>query len=239
MSNQKNEQKVIVVIGSSRGIGRATALALAAPGTHVVLAARDGDALEAAAAEVRAAGAEATTIACDVTAEPHVRRLIESAAAITGQIDILINSAGGALVAPFEQLTLADWERTLRVGLTGVFLACKHAAGHMPAGSLIVNVASVAARQVFPGWSAYIAAKHGVLGFSGAIREELRERGVRVTVVLPAATDTALWDELPGEWNRANMLQPADVARAIAQLAAQPAYLTTEELVIGHVAGRL
>src|SRR4051812_48222425 len=172
-------KKVIVVVGASRGIGRATALALAAPDTHLVLAARDGVALEAVADEVRAAGAEASAVPCDVTAEPHVRRLIETAASITGRIDMLINSAGGAVVAPFEQLALADWERTLRVGLTGAFLACKHAAAHMPEGGLIVNVASVAARQVFPGWSAYIAAKHGLLGFSGAIREELRPRGVR------------------------------------------------------------
>jgi 3-oxoacyl-[acyl-carrier protein] reductase len=235
----QNQKKVIVVIGASRGIGRATALALAAPGTHLVLAARDGAALEAVAGEARTAGAEASAVPCDVTAEPHVRRLIETAAGITGRIDMLINSAGGALVAPFEQLTLGDWERQLRIGLTSVFLTCKHAAAHMPTGGLIVNVASVAARQVFPGWSAYITAKHGLLGFSGAIREELRERGVRVTVVLPAATDTALWDAVPGEWNRANMLQPADVARAIAQLAAQPAYLATEEIVVGHVAGRL
>jgi len=109
----------------------------------------------------------------------------------------------------------------------------------MRAGALIVNVASVAARQAFPNWSAYVAAKHGLLGFSGAIREELRPRGIRVSVVLPAATDTALWDALPGEWSRASMLQPADVARAIAQLADQPPYVTTEEIVIGHVAGRL
>src|SRR3954470_12669294 len=76
--------KVIVVIGASRGIGRATALAFAAPGTHLVLAARDGAALEAVAAEARAAGADASAIPCDVTAEPHVRRLIETAAGITG-----------------------------------------------------------------------------------------------------------------------------------------------------------
>jgi NAD(P)-dependent dehydrogenase (short-subunit alcohol dehydrogenase family) len=232
-------ERVIVVIGASRGIGRATALELAAERMHLVLAARDGAALEQVAAEARARGAEATAVPCDVTAEPHVRRLVETAAAITGWIDVLVNSAGGATVAPFEQLTLADWEGSLRVGLTSVFLACKHATRHMPAGGLIVNVASVAARQTFPNWSAYVAAKHGLLGFSGAIREELRERGVRVSVVLPAATDTALWDALPGEWNRANMLRPEDVARAIAQLVAQPEYMTTEELTIGHVAGRL
>jgi NAD(P)-dependent dehydrogenase (short-subunit alcohol dehydrogenase family) len=152
---------------------------------------------------------------------------------------MLVNSAGGAIVAPFEELALADWEQSLRVGPTAVFLACKHAAKYMGAGGLIVNVASVAARQAFPNWSAYAAAKHGVLGFSGAIREELRGRGIRVTAVLPAATDTALWDALPGEWNRASMLQPEDVARAIAQLAAQPEHVATEEIVVGHVAGRL
>ena len=231
--------KVIVIIGASRGIGRATALALAGAGTHLILAARDGTGLAAVAEAACVQGAAASVAPCDVTAEPHVCRLIETAAGITGQIDLLVNSAGGAVVAPFEELTLADWERTLRVGLTGTFLACKHAAGHMRAGSLIVNVASVAARQAFPNWSAYIAAKHGLLGFSNAIREELRPRGIRVTVVLPAATDTALWDAIPGEWNRANMLRPEDVARAIAQLSAQPPDVATEELVIGHVAGRL
>jgi 3-oxoacyl-[acyl-carrier protein] reductase len=234
-----NETKVIMVVGASRGIGRATALALAEPGAHVVLTARDGRALDMLAAELREHGADATPVPCDVTAEPHVRRLIETAAGITGQIDVLINSAGGAVVAPLADLTLADWERSLRVSLTSVFLTCKHAAVHMQAGGLIVNVASVAARQAFPNWSAYVAAKHGLLGFSGAIREELRPHGIRVSVVLPAAVDTELWDAVPGEWNRANMLQPADVARAIAQLAAQPPYATTEELVIGHVAGRL
>jgi 3-oxoacyl-[acyl-carrier protein] reductase len=230
---------VIVVVGASRGIGRAVALALAAPGRRLVLAARDVAALDLVAVAARERGAEATPIVCDVAAEPQVRRLMETAACATGQIDMLVNSAGGAVVAPFEQLALADWEATLRTGLTGTFLACKHATGHMRAGGLIVNVASVAARQAFPNWAAYTAAKYGVLGFSNAMREELRPRGIRVTVVLPAATDTALWESIPGEWNRANMLQPEDVARAIGQLAEQPPYLATEELVIGHVAGRL
>lgn len=234
-----DNKKVIVVVGASRGIGRATALALAARGTHLVLAARDAAALDAVAAAARAAGAAATAVRCDATSEPQVRQLIAQAAEINGRIDMLVNSAGLAIIAPFEQLTLADWETTLRSGLTSAFLACRHALAHMQDGALIVNIASVAARQGFPHWSAYSAAKAGLLGFSNAIREELRPRGIRVTVVLPAATDTTLWDTIPGEWNRANMLQPADVAAAIAQLAAQPAYMATEEIVLGHVAGRL
>jgi 3-oxoacyl-[acyl-carrier protein] reductase len=233
------DQHVAVIVGASRGIGRATAEALARPGMHLVLAARDVAALESAAASAREQGGEATVVPCDSSAEPQVRRLIETAATLTGQIDMLVNSAGGAIVTPFEQLTLADWETTLRVGLTGAFLACKYAAGHMRAGGLIVNVASVAARQAFPNWSAYAAAKAGLVGFSNAMREELRPRGIRVSVVLPAATDTELWDAIPGEWNRANMLRAQDVGQAIAHLFEQPAYMATEELVVGHVAGRL
>lgn len=230
---------VAVITGASRGIGRATALALAQPGRHLVLAARNAPALDAVAAEVRACGADASVVPCDVTAEPHVRRLIETAAAITGAIDLLINNAGSAVVQSLAALSLAEWENCLRINLTGTFLTCRHAVSFMPAGSLIVNVVSVAGRQGFPGWSAYCAAKHGVMGFSAAIREELRDQGVRVSVVLPAATDTDLWEQVPGSWNRAAMIHADDVARAIATLAAQPPTVTIEELSIGHVAGRL
>lgn len=231
--------KTILIVGASRGIGRATAVALAQAGRHLVLAARSADDLHELAEVVKAAGAEATVVACDVTAAPHVRRLVETAAQITGTIDMVVNSAGGAIVKPFEELTMEDWETSLRVGLTSVFMVCQQAAQHMQAGGLIVNVASVSSRQAFPQWSAYTAAKHGVLGFSGSLREELRPRGIRVTVVMPAATDTVLWDAIPGEWNRQNMMQPNDVAQAIAYLFSQPSYLTTEELVMGHTAGRL
>jgi NAD(P)-dependent dehydrogenase (short-subunit alcohol dehydrogenase family) len=178
-------------------------------------------------------------VSCNVTTEPDVQRLAETAAAINGRIDILVNSAGLAIISPFDELSLSDWEGSLRIGLTGTFLACKHIVTHMHTGGLIINIASIAARQGIPNWSAYCAAKYGLLGFSNAIREELRPRGIRVAVVVPAATDTPLWDALPGEWNRANMLQPADVAHAIAALAAQPPHVTTEELVVGHVAGML
>jgi NAD(P)-dependent dehydrogenase (short-subunit alcohol dehydrogenase family) len=231
--------QTILITGASRGIGRATALALAASGTHLVLNGRDNSALEHVAAEVRAAGAHATPVACDVSAEPHARRLIETSAALHGQIDVLINNAGSATVQPFTELALEDWEHTLRVSLTATFLTCKYAVPSMQRGGLIINIASIAARQAFPTWSAYSAAKFGVVGFSNAIREELRPRGIRVTVVFPAATNTALWDSIPGEWNRAAMLEPADVAGPLAQLVAQPPHVTTEELHIGHVAGAL
>lgn len=231
--------KNILITGASRGIGRAIALALAAPGARLTLVARSEPDLADVASLARARGAEATPMAGDVTDESTVRAVVAATAEATGQIDVLIHSVGGALVAPFEQIDLAAWEETLRVQLTSLFLVCKHAAARMPRGGLLINIASVAARQAFPGWSAYSAAKHGALGFLNAVREELRPRGVRVTSVLPAATDTSLWDSVPGAWNRANMLQPADVAAAVAALVHYPPHVTVEELIVGHVAGRL
>jgi NAD(P)-dependent dehydrogenase (short-subunit alcohol dehydrogenase family) len=230
--------KNILIAGASRGIGRATALALAAPGRRLLLAARSAPQLESLAQELRAQGTEAIPQACNLSAEPHVRGLLETAAA-QGGIDMLVHSVGGAIVAPLEELGLAQWEETMRTHLTSAFLLCKHSLPLMREGGLIVLVSSVAARQTFPNWAAYATAKAGLTAFAGVLREELRERGIRVTVVFPAATDTQLWDEIPGEWSRRNMMQPAEVGQAIAQLAAHPTTVTVEELSIGHVVGRL
>ncbi|MGQ9547446.1 MAG: SDR family oxidoreductase [Roseiflexus sp.] len=231
--------KSIVITGASRGIGRATALALAAPGAVLTLAARSVDLLEEVAVAVRAAGATAVVAPCDVTIEKEVQRLTAQAAETTGRIDLFVHSVGGALVAPVTQIERNDWDEQLSLHLTSLLFVCKHATPLMHGGGLLVYIASVAARQVFPGWSAYCAVKHGAVGLLGAVREELRPHGVRVTALLPAATDTGLWNSVPGDWNRAAMLQPADVAMAIASLAACPLHVAVEELMIGHAAGRL
>ena len=232
-------KRVVVVTGAGRGIGRATALAFAATGDHVVLAARSETELAAMADEVRAAGGAATVVPCDVTAEPHVRRMVATAAELQGKIDIVVCNAGVAVVAPFTTLSLADWEQSLRVTLTGTFLVCKHAVAQMQPGGHIFTLASIAGRTGFPNWSAYAAAKFGVLGFSESIRAELRPSGIKVTAVIPGAVDTPLWDSVPGEWNRSQMLQPTDIARAIVRAADEPPHVAIDEIVLGHVAGAL
>jgi NAD(P)-dependent dehydrogenase (short-subunit alcohol dehydrogenase family) len=244
---ERKTKRVIVITGAGRGIGRATAQSFAASKqngqgndeVHLVLAARSQTELESTAELVHSAGSSATVVACDVTAEPHVKRLIEVAGALTGTIDVVVCSAGTAAVAPLTELSLAEWEQTLRVTLTGTFLVCKHAVQHMQPGGHVFTLSSIAGRSGFPNWSAYSAAKFGVLGFSEAIRAELRPRGIRVTAVIPGAVDTSLWDTVPGEWNRANMLQPEDVARAIVRANAEPPHVSVDELVIGHIAGAL
>lgn len=231
-------RRVVIVTGAGRGIGRATALAFAAAGDLVVLAARSAAELESVAAEVRATDGQALAVRCDVTVERDVELLVQRAAD-HGPIDIVVCNAGTAVVAPFDELSLDDWEQTLRVTLTGTFLVCKHAVARMAAGGQLFTLASIAGRSGFPNWAAYSAAKFGVLGLSEAIRAELRPRGIRVTAVLPGAVDTALWQAVPGEWDRSRMLQPADVARAIVRAAAEPPHVSIDEIVIGHASGAL
>jgi len=231
--------RVVVVTGAGRGIGAAVAEAFGALGDHVVVASRTGTDLEGVAAAVRAAGGEATPVTADVRDEAAVTGLMEVAAALTGRIDVVVCSAGVARVAPFLQLSVADWEETVASTLTGTFLTCRAAVPHMEAGGRLVVLSSIAGRSGFPEWSAYSAAKFGVLGFAEAIRAELRPSRIRVTAVIPGAVDTSLWNDVPGEWNRESMLQPADVARAIVRLVEDPDYLSTDELALGHIAGAL
>jgi 3-oxoacyl-[acyl-carrier protein] reductase len=232
-------ERVVLITGAGRGIGRATAEAFGAQGDHLVLAARTEAELASTAAAVRSVGGEATIVRCDISAEPQVTGLIATAAGINGRIDIVVCNAGSAVVAPFTEIALADWEQTLRSSLTGTFLVCKYAAGRMESGGQIFTLASIAGRSGFPRWSAYSAAKFGVLGFSAAIRAELRPRGIRVTAVIPGAVDTPLWANIPGDWDRTKMLHPADVARAIVHAAAEPPHVSIDEIVLGHVAGAL
>jgi NAD(P)-dependent dehydrogenase (short-subunit alcohol dehydrogenase family) len=231
--------RFLVVTGAGRGIGAAVAEAFGALGDHVVVASRTGTDLERVAAAVRAAGGEATPVAADVRDEAAVTGLMEAAAALTGRIDVVVCSAGVARVAPFLELSVADWEETVASTLTGTFLTCRAAVPPMEAGGRLVVLSSIAGRSGFPEWSAYSAAKFGVLGFAQAIRAELRPRKIRVTAVIPGAVDTSLWNDVPGEWNRESMLQPADVARAIVRLVEDPDYLSTDEVALGHIAGAL
>src|SRR5690606_38523538 len=142
-------------------------------------------------------------------------------------------------VAPFTELSAEQFEETVRTSLVGTFLCCKHAVERMRPGGLLVVMSSIAGRTGFPEWSAYAAAKFGLVGFSQAVREELRPRGIRVTTVLAGAVDTPLWDDVPGSWDRSRMLTTADAARAVVRLADEPAHVSVDELVIGHIAGAL
>jgi NAD(P)-dependent dehydrogenase (short-subunit alcohol dehydrogenase family) len=189
-----NERSVIIT-GASTGIGRALAVALAARGARVALAARDAAALEETAALCRAASAEAQAIVVptDVADPESCRRLVESTVAAFGGIDVLVNNAGISMWARFEDVTdLSIFERMIRVNYLGALYCTHYALPHLRARrGLLVAVSSLTGKTGVPTRSGYAASKHAMQGFFDSLRVELRGSGVDVLVVSPGfvATD--------------------------------------------------
>ena len=185
-----------VVTGASRGIGAATAEAIAAAGARVVLAARDHEALDGVVKRIRDAGGEATAVPTDVSSATDVERLFETVQA-AGPLAALVCAAGVLTSARFTETTAEIWEETLGVNLTGTFLCCRAAFGAMRArgGGRIVNIASLSgvyATEKFPGLTAYNVSKYGVIGLTEAIAVEGKEVGISAICVSPGAVDTEM-----------------------------------------------
>ena len=216
--------RVAVVTGASRGIGAATAEAIAAAGAHVVLAARDREALDRVAGRIRQAGGGATPVPTDVSEGAEVERLF-AAAGKAGPVAALVCAAGVLTSAPFVETTSRIWDETLRVNLTGSFLCCRAAFTAMIGGGegRIVNIASLSgvyATEKFPGLAAYNVSKYGIIGLTEAIAVEGREHGISAICVSPGAVDTEML-------RRANPalrpgLTPDDVAGLIVALLDSP-----------------
>jgi NAD(P)-dependent dehydrogenase (short-subunit alcohol dehydrogenase family) len=216
--------RVAVVTGASRGIGAATAEALASAGAHVVLGARDSDALAGVAGHIRAGGGEATTVTTDVSNAADVERLFAAAAQV-GRPAALVCAAGVLTSAPFGETTVAIWEQTLGVNLTGSFLCCRAAFTTMCAAGegRIVNIASLSgiyATEKFPGLAAYNVSKYGVIGLTEAIAVEGRNHGVTAICVSPGAVDTQMLRRANPELRPG--LTPGDVAQLILALLDSP-----------------
>ena len=226
--------QVAVVTGAGRGIGHATAMALAREGVTVVLAARTRQQLAATAAEIRETGGAALAIPTDVTQDAAVEAKVEQAIAELGRLDILVTAAGVASFGPVSGTKPTDWDGMLAVNLRAVMVTCRAVLPIMirQRRGTIINVASVAAQRAIPGAAVYTATKAGVVGFSRVLAEELRSEGVRVGVLVPGAVDTPLWDAIPGSPDRSRMLRPADVARAAVLMASLPPGATLEELTL-------
>ena len=212
-----------MVTGASRGIGAATAEALAAAGARVVLAARDGWALESVAGRIRDAGGEATAVPTDVSKVKDVERLF-AAVGTDVPLSALVCAAGVLTRAPIGETTSEIWAQTLAVNLTGSFLCCREAFVAMRArGGRIVNVASLSgvyATEKFPGLSAYNVSKYGVIGLTEAIAVEGKELGISAICLSPGAVDTEMLRQANPELRPG--LTPPDVAEMIVALLDSP-----------------
>jgi NAD(P)-dependent dehydrogenase (short-subunit alcohol dehydrogenase family) len=173
--------------------------------------------------------------------DPHsVERLFRVISEEFGSLDILVNNAG--LAHPnreIAKLPLAEWQEVIDTNLTGLFLVTRAALLLMCGGGTIVNNLSVAARTIFPGMAAYTASKHGALGFSQTLREELRPRQIRVIALMPGATDTAIWDQIWPDAPRHKMISAQVVAKALLAAILLPGDATLSELMITPTGGAL
>jgi NAD(P)-dependent dehydrogenase (short-subunit alcohol dehydrogenase family) len=225
----------ILITGAGRGIGRAIACRLADHGRLLLLHGRDRKALEETARLADAKGASTLIVKSDLSTPAGVDAIV---AAVGDQpLKVLVNNAGVAYVAPFENITLEQWQTTLAVNVTAPFLLMQRLLARLAPGAAIVNILSVAATTVFPQWSSYCMSKFALDGFTRAVREELRPRGIRVINIYPAATATGMWDGISGEWSAEAMMPPEEVAEAVAYGLSRPASVLVESIHVGHISG--
>ncbi len=241
-----NETRGVAVLsGGGSGIGREIALELARRGHPLALLGRNREPLDSVLAEaglVPGASADGgLAVVCDVREPEAVAAAAARVEERFGAAEILIPAAGVARIHPLVELTPEDWTAVIETNLNGAFLFLR---AFLPAmrrqgRGWIFPLLSVAARKGFPGWSAYCASKWGLAGLVAALREELAGSGIKLTALYPGATDTPIWEGMPGSWNRAAMVRPGEVARAVSwALDAEPGTLI-EEIHLGPAGGAL
>jgi NAD(P)-dependent dehydrogenase (short-subunit alcohol dehydrogenase family) len=229
--------KVALVTGGSRGIGLAVAEAASREGASLILAAREPKALEFAEEAVPGS----RTFAADVTDPQQVERLFRHIRKEHGRLDVLVNSAGVFTFKPFARTRLDEWRANLDTNLTALFLVVKAALPLLARSRAphIVNVLSVSSVRAFANCSAYCASKFGALGFTRVLAEELRPKKVRVTAVLPGSTNTRMMRQFGFPVDRAELVQPEDVAEAVLAALVQPSRTTIEEILVTPSRGAL
>ena len=233
---QRLKDQVAIVTGASRGIGKATAIALATEGAKVVINyARSSDAAEALVAEITGAGGEAITLQADVSQADQVDALIKATLEKWGQIDILVNNAGITKDTLLMRMKQDAWQAVIDLNLTGVFLCTKAVTKTMMKKRYgrIINITSVAGLMGNPGQANYSAAKAGVIGFTKTVAKELSSRNVTVNAVAPGFIATDMTEGLDSEdilkyIPMGRFGKPEDIAGMIRFLAADPAaaYIT-------------
>jgi short-subunit dehydrogenase len=228
-------KKRIIICGASSGIGKATALALSRTDCELVLAARRKALIDDLAAQCEKNGARAIGVACDVTQFRDCEELIAAAKALGPDVEpVLVNSAGVAEFGDFASASHVSMDDQVRTNLMGPMYACRAiipwivqaGAGH------IVNVLSISATTVFSGAAAYSASKAGLLMFGKSLAAEYRKQGLRLTAIIPGATDTAIWDRQGFVPSREDMLSPTAVGEAIRDVILLPPDRSVDELTI-------
>jgi meso-butanediol dehydrogenase/(S,S)-butanediol dehydrogenase/diacetyl reductase len=194
------KDKVVIVTGSGRGIGRAIAIRAAAEGAKVVVnSVSPKKTCEAVVKEIKAAGGQAVPILADVSKEEDVKKIVDKAVSEYGHLDIMIANAGIAWAKPITDTTLENWEQIYSINVRGVYLCDKYAVTQFlkqKTGGKIINAASIAAHDGFAGLGAYSSTKFAVRGFTQALAKEVAKHKITVNAYCPGIVDTDMWDDI-------------------------------------------
>ena len=225
------KDKVAIVTGAGRGIGKAIAEAFAKEGASVVCSARSVEEINTVAESVGG-----LAIPCDVADETDIRSMVDATVDAYGRIDILVNNAGAVARLPVHELPVEDWDHVMNVNLRGLFLCTKYALPSMleQGSGRIINISSGAGVVGPRNRSAYAASKHGVMGFTKTLVAEYLYQGIRSHVILPDATVSRMRSEgFPNE-DPDSIIQAEDIADAAVFLATQPATAHTMEIRVSQ-----
>jgi NADP-dependent 3-hydroxy acid dehydrogenase YdfG len=235
--------RIALITGASSGIGEATAIALAEAGAKVAIAARRRDRLDALAAQLAHLGAEPLVLPADLLDEREAQRIVAETEAHYGRLDILVNNAGVMYLEPVAEADLGRWRRMIELNLLSLIASTQAAVRGMRArgDGHIVNVSSTAGRIANPMGAAYSATKFGVVAFSEALRREVYQDRVRVSVIEPGLVATELRDHIGhaavkdaiNAWaDSVRQLQPDDVADAIVFCVSRPPHVCINEVLM-------
>jgi NAD(P)-dependent dehydrogenase (short-subunit alcohol dehydrogenase family) len=228
-----DKDAVAIVTGASRGIGAAVSRRLASLGARVLLAARHREGLESLATEIRTAGGQAETITLDLTREEEIAALGEKVRQQYGRCDILVNNAGiSKMGAPLHAMEPADWDELMATNLRAPYLMIRALAPLMieRGSGHIVNISSLAGHNPLRNGAAYSASKWALNGLTYSVAEELRDYGVRVSVIAPGSVNTSFGGHEPA--NAAARIQPEDIADVVALLVEQRPQSFVSEVLI-------
>jgi NADP-dependent 3-hydroxy acid dehydrogenase YdfG len=247
-SDRVLDSTVALVTGASSGIGEATAKRLAADGATVAVAARRLDRLERLVEEIDDAGGKALAIEADVADRAAAEALVERTVKELGRLDTVVNNAGVMLLGPALDAPIEEWERMVDINLKGLLYVAKAALPHLIEAADegprlvtdMVNISSVAGRRPREGSAVYNATKFGVGAFSEALRQEVTERHVRVSLVEPGAVITELsshnrpevLEEIKGRFGDFERLEADDIADTISYIVTRPRHMAINEILV-------
>lgn len=226
-----NTQRNILVTGASRGIGKECAIALANPSTHLILHARSAAALCEVFQQCQNQGARVSLWPFDLSDVANIQSQVNDLVKKVGPIHTLVNNAGIWIEEPFADGNMDLWDQALDVNLKSVIHLCRYALADMPDDGAMVFIASTASKRTYAKGTNYCAAKFGLVGFTGALFEDVRERGIKVCSILPGVVNTDMHADDPS-FDKEKMIQPQDVAQAVMYALTTPNNICPTEIVL-------